>query len=131
MMTMNQDYVSPFATSAYEEPTTIEDTVEQESAPYRSSQVGFKAPEPWAGMTEEQRRSEYDGFLYPSWYPFAALEGNYAKSPHFDTSHMKVPKKIQGEIDEKIEALKKQFAIPLLSKASYMRREPPGVLKRA
>jgi hypothetical protein len=151
-MNMNeQQYVSPFATSAHEGDRSeaadlspgwalrafhegmqqAEEEIEAEQALAKQVVVGFKAPVPWDGWTEEQRRAEYGGFLYPSWYPFAALEGNFSKSPYLpDEGRKATTPKVQGVVDEAIEIRKKQFAVPMANKASYTPHVPAGALKR-
>lgn len=91
--------------------------------------VGFKAPVPWDGWTEEERRKAFDGYLYPSWYPFAVCEGNYQPSIFVDVLGFRAAR-IQGEVDESIEERKKQFAVPMTTKKSYGRNTPVGTLKR-
>lgn len=124
---MNQDQDQQ---ATYEEQIHIisDDVVDAEEQ--KSSHMGYKAPVPWDGWTEEQRREAFNGFLYPSWHPFAVLEGNYVKSPYFDTSHLKAPAKVQGEVDEALEIRKKQFAVPMVNKASYTANVPAKALKR-
>lgn len=91
--------------------------------------VGFKAPVPWEGWTDEERRAAFGGFLYPSWYPFAVCEGNYTSSSFSDVLGFKAAK-VHGVVDETIEARKKQFSIPMQGKASYTPSAPVGTLKR-
>lgn len=97
----------------------------------RKSWVGYRAPMPWDNATHEERRAAYGGFLFPAWYPFAVLEGNFAyQSPHFDRSHLKAPKP-STETDESLEQRKKQFAVPMVNKNSYTPNVPAAPMKRA
>lgn len=141
-MNMNeQRYASPFAFSAHEEPAiaseaqveTASEGLENgdDEMPTLPSYVGFKAPVPWEGWTDEQRRAAYNGFLYPAWYPFAALEGNFYKSPYLPETPRAGKPKVQVEIDQAVEQRKKQFAVPMANKSSYRPASPIGVLKRA
>jgi hypothetical protein len=91
--------------------------------------VGFKAPVPWDGWTDAERRKAFGGFLYPSWHPFAVLEGNHHPSSFADVLGFRSAK-VQGEVDESIEERKKQFAIPMTTKKTYGRHSPVGTLKR-
>lgn len=94
-----------------------------------TSYAGFKAPVPWEGLTEAERRAAYGGYLYPSWFPFAACEGNYGGSGYLDWSTSSKKKVvIQGRVNEEIEAHKRRFAVPASNKPNY---GPAGVLKRA
>lgn len=142
-MTMNeQRYASPFAFSAPGDNASTsgapEESAPEGSAngddfelPALSSYVGFKAQVPWEGWTDTQRRAAFDGFLYPAWYPFAALEGNFYKSPYLPEPSRNVKPKVQGVVDQDVEQRKKQFAVPMQSKSSYKPQSPVGVLKRA
>ena len=92
--------------------------------------VGFKAPVPWDGWTEAERRKAFGGFLYPSWYPFAVCEeGNRQPSMFVDVLGFRSAR-VQGEVDESIEKRKKQFALPMTTKKNYGRNTPIGTLKR-
>ncbi len=91
--------------------------------------IGFKAPTPWDGWSEEERRAAFGGFLYPAWHPFAVCEGQYMPSMFAADLHFRTSK-VRGEVDESIEERKKQFAVPMVSKSSYGRHSPVGTLKR-
>jgi hypothetical protein len=145
-MNMNeQRYISPFestAVAAETEEATVDTSpgwaqrawaegvrqAEEEVAFEKAALVGFKPAQEWDGLTEAQRREKYNGFNYPSWYPFAVLEGNF-KSPYLPEPTRNVKTKVMGVVDEEVEQRKKQFAVPMVSKQSYTAHGPLGALK--
>jgi hypothetical protein len=140
-MMNEQRYASPFGHSAHGDsanaPEAPEESASEGSAngdielPALPSYVGFKAQVPWEGWTDAQRRAAFNGFLHPAWYPFAALEGNFYKSPYLPEPSRVVKQKVQGVVDQEVEQRKKQFAVPMHSRSSYKPQSPVGVLKRA
>lgn len=126
-MNNEQNELAQVALVSEQAPTGLSEGLEDRHDP--KAYVGFKAPVPWDGWTDEERRAAFGGFLYPSWYPFAVCEGNYTSSMFADLLGFRSAK-VQGVVDESIEERKKQFSIPMQSKKTYTAHSPVGTLKR-